>query len=77
MKEYAKVFESGNSQAVRLPKKYRTKEKEFIIRKAGSSIILTPKENQWEMLDQALEEFSEEFLSQGRNQPDEQIREEL
>ena len=37
----AKVFQSGNSQAIRIPKEMRTAEKEFIIRKSGLLIRLT------------------------------------
>ena len=33
----AKVFKSGNSQAIRIPKEFQTSEKEYIIRKSGRS----------------------------------------
>jgi antitoxin VapB len=36
----ARVFKSGNSQAVRLPKKFRVKSKELEIEKRGDEIIL-------------------------------------
>lgn len=36
----AKVFKSGNSQAVRLPKEFRVKSKQLQIFKKGSEIIL-------------------------------------
>ena len=74
MEDLAKVFVSGNSQAVRLPKKYRTDQKEFIIRKAGSSLILIPKGDQWSSFKESLNEFSEDFLEDGRNQPPMQER---
>lgn len=35
----ARVFKSGNSQAVRLPKKFRIKTKELEIEKRGNPII--------------------------------------
>ena len=38
----AKVFQSGNSQAIRIPKEIQTTEKEFIIRKSGSCYFLLP-----------------------------------
>ena len=47
MTTIAKVFKSGNSQAVRLPKKYRIKNDEVFIKKEGSAIILTPKPKSW------------------------------
>lgn len=39
----ARVFKSGNSQAVRLPKKFRVKSKELEIEKRGNEIILREK----------------------------------
>jgi len=39
----AKVFETGRSQAVRLPKEFRFNTSEVFIRKDGNSVVLTPK----------------------------------
>ena len=39
----ARVFKSGNSQAVRLPKQFRVKTKELEIEKRGNEIILREK----------------------------------
>ena len=39
----AKVFKSGNSQAVRLPKKFRVKTKELEISRRGDEIVLREK----------------------------------
>ena len=39
----AKVFRSGNSQAVRLPKRYRFKGKEVEIFRRGTEIVLREK----------------------------------
>ncbi len=39
----AKVFKSGNSQAVRLPKQFSVKSKELEIEKRGNEIILREK----------------------------------
>lgn len=36
----ARVFKSGNSQAVRLPKQFRVKSKELEIERRGNEIIL-------------------------------------
>lgn len=38
----AKVFWSGNSQAVRLPKEFRVEGDECTIRREGNTIILEP-----------------------------------
>ena len=40
--ETAKLFMTGRSQAVRLPKKYRFSGTEVEIKKQGNSIILSP-----------------------------------
>jgi antitoxin VapB len=39
----AKVFRSGNSQAVRLPKEFRVKSKEVDIFRRGDEIVLKEK----------------------------------
>ena len=69
-----KVFTSGNSQAVRIPKEFHVDFPELLIKKIGSSIILTPKESNWENLQNSLAEFSDDFMSSGRNQPSMQSR---
>jgi antitoxin VapB len=73
----SKVFNSGNSQAIRLPKEYQVNEKEMFIQKVGSTIILYPKKNPWQAFERSLTEFSEDFMQKGREQPQEQIREVL
>ena len=40
----ARVFRSGNSQAVRLPKEFRLKSKEVEIFRRGEEIVLREKE---------------------------------
>ncbi len=72
---YAKVFTSGNSQAVRIPKEFHIDFSELCIKKIGSSIILTPKESTWENLERSLSEFSDDFMTEGRSQPAMQERE--
>jgi len=73
----SKVFTSGNSQAIRLPKEYRVEEKELFIQKIGHTIILFPKDNPWEMFEKSLREFSDDFMADGRNQPEMQKRDQL
>ena len=71
----AKIFKNGQSQAVRLPKEFRFKGKEVYIRRLGNSIILLPKDEPWALLEQSLTEFSDDFLEEGRVQPEVQERE--
>jgi len=70
----AKVFVSGNSQAIRLPKEYQVEDKELYIKKIGRTIILFPKDNPWEAFERSLSEFSDDFMADGRNQPPMQER---
>ena len=74
---YTKVFFSGNSQAVRIPKEYHMDETELIINKIGNTIILFPKEDPWVAFDRSFPEFSDDFMADGRNQPEMQTREGL
>jgi antitoxin VapB len=41
----ARVFRSGNSQAVRLPKQFRFKSKEVEIFRRGNEVVLREKED--------------------------------
>ena len=47
VQDVAKVFMSGNSQAVRLPRAYRFDDsiEQLEIKKVGDSLVLTPKDN--------------------------------
>jgi antitoxin VapB len=49
--ETAKLFWSGRSQAVRLPKDFRLEGKEVRIRRHGASVILEPIAHDWAWLD--------------------------
>ena len=62
----AKVFMSGNSQAVRLPKAFRFDADidTLEIQKVGDSIVLTPKKadsSHWDSFFQSLNEFDTDF----------------
>lgn len=64
----AKLFWSGRSQAVRLPRDFRFDGTEVRIRKAGNAVILEPVGSDWGWLD-AIEPFSADFMADGRQQP--------
>ena len=70
----SKVFTSGNSQAIRLPKEYQVDDKELFIQKIGNTIILFPKKNPWKAFEKSLSEFSDDFMANGRKQPKMQKR---
>ncbi len=73
----AKIFENGRSQAVRLPKECRFNGSEVIVNKVGDIVILTPKEDKWSGFLSSLDMFSDDFMSDGRQQPNAQERESL
>ena len=70
----ARVFKSGNSQAVRIPKEFRLDGEEVEIRKQGGSLILRPKKKSWAALFESLDKFTDDFMKEGRNQPPVQHR---
>ena len=73
--ETAKLFQNGKSQAVRLPKKYRFPGNKVIIKRIGNAVVLLPYQNSWEALFDSLEQFSDDFMNEERQQPEEQERE--
>ena len=70
----AKLFMSGNSQAVRLPKEYRFSGDEVVIRRLGNAVVLLPKDDPWQVRFDAVREFPEDFVIT-RDQPAVQERE--
>jgi antitoxin VapB len=66
----AKLFQNGRSQAVRLPKEFRFQGKEVKIYKEGNKIILEPIESSWEQWFTSLSQFSDDFMENGREQPE-------
>lgn len=63
-----RVFQNGNSQALRIPQNLRTDKKEYFIRKIGDTFIAYPTDDPWASARQAIGTFSEDFMSE-RNQP--------
>jgi antitoxin VapB len=72
----AKLFQNGQSQAVRLPKEFRFEGDEVIIKRSGNAVVLIPTNHSWEVLASSLDKFSDDFMA-NRNQPDPQIREDM
>lgn len=57
----AKIFWSGRSQAVRLPKEFRFDTDEVRIRRQGSAVILEPVAKDWDWLDKLSGSVDEDF----------------
>jgi antitoxin VapB len=70
----AKLFWSGRSQAVRLPKEFRFEGEEVWIRREGHAVVLEPIAKDWAWLDALAGTFSEDFIVDGRDQPGPQER---
>ena len=71
--ETAKLFSSGRSQAVRLPKAYRFEGTEVVVKRFGNGVLLLPAAAPWLVMFQALEEFEPGFTLE-REQPAAQER---
>jgi antitoxin VapB len=61
--ETAKVFWSGRSQAVRLPKEFRFEGEEVRIRRHGAAVILEPIPHDWAWLDALAGQVDADFQS--------------
>lgn len=68
--ETAKLFWSGRSQAVRLPRAYRVDGREVRIRRRGRAIVLEPVPDSWAWLDAVAGDLDEDFVSAVREQPE-------
>ncbi len=69
-----KVFSSGHSQAVRIPKEYRFKSKEVEIERRGDEIVLREKPRNLARAFELLVSLSPDFMKDGRQQPKMQRR---
>jgi len=73
----ARVFKSGNSQAVRLPKEFRFDVKEVEILRRGDEIVLREPRRSLADAFEALASMPEDFMSEGRKDEPPQKREDL
>ena len=64
----AKIFQNGQSQAVRLPKEFRFDDSEEFIKKSGNIVQLIPRRDSWSSLFGSLNKFSSDFMTE-REQP--------
>jgi antitoxin VapB len=72
-----KVFKSGNSQAVRIPKEFQLDIEDVEILRQGDDLIIRKPRRDATILWDILTGFSEDFFKDGREQPPMQEREEL
>jgi len=62
----AKLFQNGQSQAVRLPKECRFEGNEVYAKKMGSVVMLYPLDKTWETFLEGLAGFTDDFMVDGR-----------
>jgi len=74
MTSTAKLFWSGRSQAVRLPKDFRFAGKEVRIRRNGRAVILEPISEDWSWLDAIAGGLDDDFVRGTEEQPQQQER---
>ena len=64
----AKIFQHGNSQAVRLPKEFRFEEDEVVIKRHAGGVLLLPKRYAYDDLLELLHRF-EGAIERGEDLP--------
>jgi len=64
----ARIFLSGHSQAVRLPKEFRLPGDRVVIRREGEGLLLLPYSGSWQPLLDSLSLFTPDFMAE-RCQP--------
>jgi antitoxin VapB len=70
----AKLFWSGRSQAVRLPKEFRLPGEQVRIRRHGNAVVLEPLADDWRWLDAIAGRLDEDFAQAVEEQPEQQER---
>jgi len=71
----AKIFWSGRSQVVWLPKNFRLRGDQVRIRRHGSAIIREPIAENWAWLDQIAGKLDEDFVQAASEQPEQRAQE--
>ena len=68
MAQTAKLFQNGQSQAVRLPKAFRFDADEVYIRQEGDDVILSVKKPSWGEVFKQESAFDDDFLLERDNE---------
>lgn len=75
MSSVAKIFMSGRSQAVRLPKELRFSGDSVIARRFGNGVLLLPSDAPWQTMQDALNDFEPGFTLDREQAKEQQARE--
>lgn len=73
----AKVFQSGNSQALRIPKECQTDQKEFFMKKIGNAYLLLPVDDPWAALKDSIGKIPGDFMEDREQPMQPDVREEM
>lgn len=73
----ARIFQSGNSQAVRLPKEFRFNTDRVEIFRRGDEVVLREIPSSAAAIFDVLASFPEDFMADGRDDPPPQEREDF
>jgi len=68
-KKKTKLFMSGNSQAVRIPRDFQLEGDEVEIQRRGNTLVIRPQKRTWQPLTESLTMFTADFMEDGRAQP--------
>lgn len=60
----AKLFQNGQSQAVRLPKAFRFHGEQVYVKRVGNAVVLLPYDAPWQSLVESLPLFSDDFMEE-------------
>ena len=74
---HARIFQSGNSQAVRLPKEFRFDVDQVEIFRRGDEVVLRPVSSNAAAIFDALAALPDDFMADGRDDTSPQEREAL
>ena len=63
-----RVFQNGNSQALRIPQEMRTDKRDYCISKIGDIYVAFPADDPWATVRQVIGTFPSDFM-ENREQP--------
>ena len=63
-----KVFQYGNSQAVRIPKEFRFDTDRVIVTRVGHALVLTPEDQLAAAMREGFRSVPEDFMASGREE---------
>jgi antitoxin VapB len=65
----AKVFRTGRSQAIRLPKEFRVETDQVYLKRTHDGFLVIARDP-WEVFFEGIEQLSDDFMAGGRVQPE-------